>query len=63
MGDQFTVIRSRERTDDGVVIPEQPIAIAQVVRVTEYGATAIIIQHEQPAIRTGLTARMTARMP
>ena len=63
MGDQFTVIRSRDRTDDGVVIPEQPIAIAQVVRVTEYGATAIIIQHEQPAIRTGLTARMTARMP
>jgi hypothetical protein len=31
--------------------------------VTEFGATAIIIQHEQPSIKTGLTARMTARMP
>ena len=63
LGDQFTVVRSREHTDDGIAIPEQPIAIAQVVRVTDFGATAIVIQHTQPALKTGLLARMTARMP
>jgi hypothetical protein len=63
MGDQFTVVRSREHTDDGVAIPEQAIAIAQVVRVTDFGATAIVIQHTQPSLKTGLLARMTARMP
>ncbi len=63
MGDQFTVVRSRDRTEDGVAIPEQPVAIAQVVRVTEYGATAIVIEHQQPVLKTGLLARMTARMP
>ena len=63
LGDQFTVVRSRQHTDDGIAIPEQPIAIAQVVRVTDFGATAIVIQHTQPALQTGLLARMTARMP
>ena len=63
LGDQFTVVRRRDRTDDGVVIPEQPIAVAQIVRVTEYGATAIVIEHQQPSLKTGLLARMTARMP
>lgn len=63
LGDQFTVVRRRDRSDDGVVIPEQPIAVAQVVRVTEYGTSAIVIEHQQPALKTGLLARMTARMP
>lgn len=63
MGDQFTVVRREERTGTGIAIPEQPIAVAQVVRVTDFGVTAIVIEHQQPALKTGLLARMTARMP
>ena len=63
MGDQFTVVRRADRTESGVIIPEQSIAVAKVVRVTEYGATALVIGHTQPALKPGLLARMTARMP
>ena len=63
MGDQFTVVRLADRTESGVVIPEQSIAVVKVVRVTEYGATALVTAHTQPALKTGLLARMTARMP
>ena len=63
LGDQFTVVRRQERTETGIAIPEQPIAVAQVVRVTDFGVTAIVIEHDQPSLKTGLLARMTARMP
>jgi hypothetical protein len=47
----------------GPVLPEEPIAVAQVVRVTPFGATGIIIDQSQPAIRAGTSARLTAKMP
>ena len=63
LGDQFTVIRERVDLYDGVRLPEQPIALAQVVRVTERGATVMIVDHVQPKIREGMEARLTAKMP
>jgi hypothetical protein len=67
-GDQFTLYRAREKapvpgTDKSVQLPEEPIALAQVVKVTDHGTTAIILDQRQPAVKTGVAARLTARMP
>lgn len=61
VGDQFTLF-------DNSVDPKYPAppvagAVAEVVRVTPYGVTAIVVDHEQPRIYTGMLARMTARAP
>ena len=63
VGDQFTLFRPRVRTTRGITLPEEPIALAQVVRVTERGVTGIIIDQRHPAIKEGTVARLTARMP
>jgi hypothetical protein len=39
------------------------VAVARVVRVTPEGATAIVMQQEQPAIKVGMTARRIGRAP
>ena len=67
-GDQFTLYRPRtsvEVDDSGrrVTIPEERIALAQVVRATRSGVTAMIVDQAQPAIKEGAHARLTARMP
>jgi LysM repeat protein len=61
-GDQFTLFRPRTRTETGQLLPAEPIAIAQVVRVTPYATTAMVLGQTQPAIRQGLSARMTAKV-
>jgi hypothetical protein len=63
LGDQFTVMRGRVSLDRGVRLPEQPVALAQVVRVTERGATVMIVDQVQPKVREGMEARLTAKMP
>ncbi len=68
VGDQFTLYRPRKRVEvpgesETVVLPEEAIALAQVVRVTDRGTTAIIVDQRQPAIREGVRARLTSRMP
>lgn len=63
LGDQFTLLRPREKSDDGLHLPEEPIAVAQVVHVTPYGVTAVITDQRHPAIREGTPARVTAKMP
>ncbi|MEO6527527.1 MAG: hypothetical protein ABIP93_12935, partial [Gemmatimonadaceae bacterium] len=65
VGDEVQVYRSRTepKGDDGPVLPEVAIATAQVVRVTPYGATALVTSQQQPAIRKGEHVRVTARMP
>lgn len=68
VGDQFTLFRPRVKAhvpDRGeqVVLPEEAIALAQVVKVTERGTTAVIVDERQPAIKEGTRARLTARMP
>lgn len=61
-GDQFTLYRPRTRLETGQVMPAEPIAIAQVIRVTPFATTALILDQAQPAIREGVTARMTAKV-
>jgi hypothetical protein len=63
LGDQFTLMRGRVELDGRVRLPEQPIALAQVVRVTERGATVMIVDQVQPKVREGMEARLTAKMP
>ena len=65
VGDEVEIYRKRteSKTDVEPVIPEVPIATAQVVRVTAHGTTARITTQQQPAIRVGESVRVTARMP
>jgi len=65
IGDEVQVFRTRSepKGDDGPTLPEIAIATAKVVRVTPYGATALVIAQQQPAIRKGEHVRVTARMP
>jgi hypothetical protein len=64
VGDEFAIFEPRRRGAEGEpTLPETPIGIAQAVRVTRYGTTAIVIRHQQPAIRPGAHARMSAKTP
>ena len=62
-GDQITFYRPRRSTLEGVVLPESEIGIAQIVRVTPQGATALVIDQSYGAIAEGTPARITAKMP
>jgi hypothetical protein len=61
VGDRFTLME--DNVDPRHPAPPVPAAVAEVVKVTPYAVTAIIIDHDQPRIRTGMTARLTARLP
>ncbi len=61
VGDQFTLID--DSVDPRYPAPPVPAAVAEVVRVTPYGVTAIIVDQEQPKIRTGMPARLSGRAP
>ena len=63
VGDEFTLVRPREANAGSLPLPEEPIAVAQVVRVTPYAATAIVLSQTHPAIRRGTRARISAKMP
>ena len=65
VGDEVSIFRKRvePKGDDGPTLPEVEIARATVVRVTAYGSTARITSQDQPAIRTGESIRVVARMP
>lgn len=61
VGDQFTLID--DSVDPRYPAPPVPAAVAEVVRVTPQGVTAIIVDQEQPKIYEGMIARLTARAP
>lgn len=68
VGDQFTLYEERRPAPslqgvDPVTLPEEPIALAQVVKVTDLGTTAIVVSQRHPVIHEGVSARMTAKMP
>jgi hypothetical protein len=65
VGDQIELYQPRQRaTDDReLALPEVSIARGQVLRVTQFGATAIITGQEQPKIQEGTSARVAAKMP
>ena len=60
VGDQFTLIDAS--VDESHPAPPVPAGVAQVVRVTPYAVTALVVDQEQPTIRAGMPARLTARM-
>ena len=62
IGDQFTLIDDTMGRADPTPAPPVAAAVVQVVRVTPYGATAIILSQAQPSIRDGMPARLTAKM-
>ncbi|HVF40640.1 MAG TPA: LysM peptidoglycan-binding domain-containing protein [Gemmatimonadaceae bacterium] len=61
IGDQFTLID--DSIDPKYPAPPVPAAVVEVVRVTPYAVTAIVVDHEQPTIRPGMIARLSARAP
>ena len=63
LGDEFEVFRERTKTDEGVRLPAEQIALARVVRVTDRATTLVVTGQRNPAIREGARARLAARMP
>jgi LysM repeat protein len=64
MGDEFVVFLPPEKPEEGQLAdPDILIAKAQVVRSTPYGVTAVVLGQEQPSVKEGMSARVTARMP
>lgn len=61
VGDQFTLID--DSVDPRHPAPAVPAAVAEVVKVTPYAVTAIVVDHEQPRIYAGMKARLSARAP
>ena len=65
IGDEFVLFLPRQKNEGsgGFVDPEVPIARAQVVRVTPYGSTLMIVGERHPKIEAGTMARRVATMP
>jgi LysM repeat protein len=63
VGDRFLLIDQTRRGAADSTRPPEPAALAQVVRVTPYAATAIVVDQELPTISVGMRARLSARVP
>lgn len=62
-GDQLTLSVPGVPAADGTQMPPQDVAVAQVTRVTPWGASAIIISQTDGGVKTGMAARVTGKMP
>ena len=62
-GDQVSLRRDIPGDGFGPALPDAEVAVAQVTRVTPWGATAVVIQQQQAGIYDGMRARVTAKMP
>jgi LysM repeat protein len=69
IGDQYTLLEPRRRVlvkgrgDQEVAVPEERVALGQVVKVTDRGTTLIIVDQQNPSVKLGTKVRLTARMP
>lgn len=63
VGDRFLLIDQTRRGAADSTRPPEPAGLAQVVRVTPYAATAIVVDQELPTIAVGMRARLSARVP
>ena len=61
IGDEITFIDNSTGREDENPAPPVIAAMAQVVRVTPYAATAIITRQAQPTLRDGMPARVTGK--
>ncbi len=62
-GDQLSLRRDRPTPAQGMPLPDEEVAVAQVTRVTPWGASAIVVMQDQAGIIEGMRARVTAKMP
>jgi hypothetical protein len=63
VGDEFSFIDGSTGRRDSGAAPPVSAGVAQVVRVTPFAATAIIVSQTQPTIREGMAVRLTGKMP
>ena len=62
MGDEISFIDDTTGPEGDSHAPPVIAGVAQVVRVTPYATTAIIVRQTQPTIRDGMKTRLTAKM-
>jgi hypothetical protein len=63
VGDEITFIDNSTGREDSDPAPPVIAGVGQVVRVTQYAATTIIVRQKQPTIRDGMPVRLTGKMP
>ncbi len=69
VGDQYTLLEPRRnvlvkgRGDQMTHVPEERVALGQVVKVTDRGTTLMIVDQQNPSVKLGTKVRLTARMP
>ncbi|HEX3533016.1 MAG TPA: LysM peptidoglycan-binding domain-containing protein [Gemmatimonadaceae bacterium] len=63
IGDEITFIDNSTGISNETAAPPVVAAIGQVVRVTPYAASVIIVRQTQPTIRDGMTVRLTGTTP
>jgi LysM repeat protein len=63
VGDEVTFIDNSTGREESDPAPPVIAGVGQVVRVTPFAATAIIVRQAQPTIRDGMPVRMTGKMP
>lgn len=62
-GDQVTLMAPLGSGEQGEQHTPETAGVLQVLRVTPYGASAIVLNRSQAAITTGMNGRVTAKMP
>lgn len=62
-GDQVTLLAEMGAGERGEQHAPEAAAVVQVLRVTPQGASAIVLNRSQAAITTGMSGRVTAKMP
>ena len=61
-GDQITLVRERGVDSKGAKLPDEVLGVAQILRVTPFGSSAILIRVVGDGIGPGTLGRLTARM-
>lgn len=62
-GDQVTLMAPMGRGEQGEQHTPEDAGVLQLLRVTPYGASAILLSRSQAAITIGMDGRVTAKMP
>jgi hypothetical protein len=62
VGDQISFVNNTTGGDDNPA-PAVIAGVGQVVRVTPFATTTIIVKLLQPTIREGMPVRLTGKMP
>ncbi len=62
-GDQVTLQRDLGNDADGKPLPPDDVAVLRVTRVTNWGASAMMIGQTDGGVANGMVGRVTAKMP